>query len=236
MRDPALALLAQAARALGNLRERVVFIGGAIAPILQTEPPFDRARPTKDVDAIASTASYADFAALGDALRERGFREDASAPHAHRWLAPGDPPVKLDLVPTGTHLGASGNPWDEAVVANAVETEIEPGLVIRHASAPGFLALKLAAFRDRGADDPFASHDLEDVLALLSSRPTVVEETAAATSDIRAFVAERIALLVGDEDLEDLLAGHLGNVGRARARNVIFTVRDRLERIAALAS
>lgn len=67
MRDPSLALLAQAAHALGDLRERVVFIGGSVAPILQTDPPFDRARPTKDVDAIASTASYGDFAALGDA-------------------------------------------------------------------------------------------------------------------------------------------------------------------------
>lgn len=117
--------------------------------------------------------------------------------------------MKLDLVPAGTHPGASGNPWDEAVVANAVKTEIEPGLVIRHASAPGFLALKLAAFRDRGADDSFASHDLEDVLALLASRPAIIEETAAAPPAIRGFVAGRIALLVADEDLEDLLAGHL---------------------------
>jgi hypothetical protein len=45
------------ARALGDLRERVVFVGGAIVPIPQTDPPFREARITSDVDAIIATVS-----------------------------------------------------------------------------------------------------------------------------------------------------------------------------------
>lgn len=234
MLDPALAPLAHVARALSDLRQRVVFIGGAIAPLLQTDPPFDRPRPTFDVDAIAATAGYGDFAALQAMLRARGFRENVGGRHAHRWWAPGEPPVQFDLVPAGTHLGAGGNPWDAAALATAVEAEIEPGLVIRHASAPGFLALKLAAFRDRGGADPFTSHDLEDVLALLASRPGVDGETAAAPGEIRSFVAARAAALAARDDLDDLLAGHLGNVGRARAAEAIGRAREALERLARL--
>lgn len=234
MADPAAVLLVPVARALGELRTRVVFIGGAIAPLLQTHPPFSGVRPTRDVDAIALTASYADFERIQAGLRERGFRVPLDARHAHQWIAPGDPPIKFDLVPAGTHFGASGNPFDELALATAVEVEIEPGLMIRHASAPGFLALKFAAHRDRGEDDPFASHDLEDILALLASRPGIVEETAVAPEEIRSFVAARAVLLFSHEDLEDLLAGHLSNVGRAQAAGLIVTVRGRLRGLAAL--
>ncbi len=234
MPDPALTLLVGVARSLGDLRERVVFIGGAVAPLLQTDPPFSGARPTTDVDAIAATVSYSDFAHFQDELRARGFRENMSAPHAHQWLAPGDPPIRFDLVPAGSHLGASGNPFDEAALRTAERLEIEPGVVIRHASAPGFLALKLAAFRDRGEDDPFVSHDLEDILALLASRPGIVAETAAAPADLHTFIAARAELLVRREDLDDLVAGHLGNVDRRRAAEAITRAHRSLAALAAL--
>lgn len=234
MASGALTLVAEVARALGDLRERVVFIGGAVAPLLQQEPPFSGPRPTDDVDGIAVTASYADFDQLREVLRERGFRETADAGHAHRWTAPDGRRTRFDLVPVGGHFGASGNPWDEAAVRTAVEAEIEPGLVVRHTSAPGFLALKLAAFRDRGSDDPFGSHDLEDVLALLASRPAITEEVAAAPPDIRSFVAEWAGRLMSSEEVDDLLAAHLGNVARAQVAAVILAARDRLRSLASL--
>lgn len=235
MTDLALVLLERVARALGPLRERVVFIGGAIAPLLQTAPPFERARPTTDVDAIAATVAYTDFAGLQEALREQGFREIATGTHAHQWWAPSDPPVRFDLVPAGTHLGASGNPWDAVVVATAAQSEVAPGVVIRHASAAGFLALKLAAFRDRGAADPFVSHDLEDVFALLASRPHIAAEVADAPGELRAFVAAAASSLLSRPDIDELLAGHLANVARSRARDAITHAHEALARIAASA-
>ena len=39
-----------------------------------------------------------------------------------------------------------------------------------------FLASKLEAYRGRGADDPYLSHDLEDVVAVIAGRPGCVEE------------------------------------------------------------
>jgi predicted nucleotidyltransferase len=228
MAEGALSLVVAVARALGDLRGRVVFIGGAISPLLQEDPPFPGPRPTDDVDAIAITADYADFNRLQAQLRAKGFRESSDAPHAHRWIAPDERRTKFDLVPIGEHLGASGNPWDEAALASAVEAEIEPGLVIRHASAPGLLALKFAAFRDRGSDDPFASHDLEDILALIASRPEIVDEVASAPREIQSFIVEQVRELISRDELDDLLAAHLGNVARARAAAVIVSTRDRL--------
>lgn len=213
---------------LGDLNLQLVYIGGAIAPLLQTEPPFPAARVTKDVDAIAMTTSYAVYTTLTVAMRERGFREDTGGAHVHRWIGPDG--IAFDLVPAGRHLGASGQEWDRVAVESAVSLEIASGVWIRHASAPAFLALKWAAYDDRGANDPFASHDLEDILALIASRPGIVQEVRNSTPGIVAFVGAQCATLLRDADAEDLLAAHLGNAVDAAA--TIAVVRSRLAGLA----
>jgi hypothetical protein len=234
---PSIDRIARIAEALGEeLRPRVVFIGGAIAPLLQTDPPFEGPRPTKDVDAIVVTVSYSDFEAFSEGLRGRGFRQGEAAAHAHSWLAPGADRLQFDVVPAGNHLGASGNIRDEVAIGTAVELEIRPGLRIRHASAPGFIALKLGAFRDRGAEDPFGSHDLEDILALVASRPGIVTEVRESEASLRDFVAAGLRAIFVREEIRDLISAHLGNVlPRGRSAAVYADVYARLEMMASVA-
>lgn len=112
------------------------------------------------------------------------------------------------LASTSAALAVSG---DRLALQTAVETEIEPGLKIRHASAPGFLALKWSAFQDRGADDPFSSHDLEDILALTVSREAIVSEVQEAPENIQGYARRGFRGLVQSPDYDDLVAAHLGN-------------------------
>jgi hypothetical protein len=48
--DPNLPHLRRIAEALGELREQVVFVGGAVAGLLVTDPLADSVRATRDVD------------------------------------------------------------------------------------------------------------------------------------------------------------------------------------------
>ena len=216
------------ARALGDLAAEVVFIGGAIAPLLQTHPALPRVRATKDVDAVVASTHYANYNALEARMRELGFKTDISdAKHVHRWRAPDGTP--FDLVPAGEHLGGTGSKWDRMALQTAVETEIEPGLKIQYASAPGFLALKWAAFHDRGADDPFSSHDLEDILALTVSRETVAREVQEASRNIQEHVRKGFRWLLGSADYDDLVAAHLGNA--QSFKHVATVLRQRIEQM-----
>jgi predicted nucleotidyltransferase len=228
--SPSVKRIAEIARALGDLSGQVVFIGGAIAPLLQTNPPFARVRATKDVDAVVASANYADYGAFQKRLRELGFNVNMSdAKHAHRWRAPDGTP--FDLVPVGDHFEGTGGEWDKMALQTAVEAEIEPGLRIRHASAPGFLALKWAAFWDRGAADPYSSHDLEDILALTVSRDTVVEECRTAPGNIQESLRKGFGWLTANPEYDDLVAAHLAN---AQAfKEVAALLRDRISQISA---
>jgi len=217
--------IAAIARALGPLREQVVFIGGAIAPLLHSERVFLQARATDDVDGVAATASYGDFHRLEAQLRQQGFRQDLQdVGHMHRWRSPEG--LKFDLVPSGAHAGGIGNAVDQAAIRTAISLEIEPGLTIRHASAPAFLAQKLLAYRDRGRGDPLTSDDLTDILALVAARPGLPGEVSAAESEIRNVIVPGVQEITQHPDASDLLAGHLGDAQDAGA--TAKAVRERL--------
>lgn len=226
---PAIQRLRRIAVALGDLVDDVVFIGGAIAPLLQTRPPFASARQTKDVDGVMSSTAYADVGRVHAQLRAAGFRQaPEDAGHVHRWRSPAD--ELFDLVPSGAHLGGTGQVWDTVAIESHEVADLGGGVTIRHASACAFVALKWAAHADRGDDDPYNSRDLEDILALVASRPTIADETNAAGALLRPYLMERFARLWNDPRLKDLLAGHLNN-----ADDRLYTMREvtaRLELIA----
>lgn len=223
--SPSIARIAAIARALAELSSEVVFTGGAIAPLLQTHPVIPRVRATRDVDAVVGSTSYGSYDTLQRRLRELGFGLDNSdSNHVHRWRAPDGTP--FDLVPVGAHLGGTGSERDQMALETAVEMEIEPGLTIRHASAPAFLALKWAAFWDRGAQDPFASHDLEDILALIVSRDQLLNEFDQAPSNAQQECRKGFHWLLESADYDDLVAAHLGNV--QSFKDVSLILRERV--------
>jgi hypothetical protein len=91
--DPNTASLEIVAEHLGNvLREQLVFVGGAVAGLLITDPALPDIRPTQDVDVICSVVGRSDYYRLGAQLRERGFMEDqrSGAPLC-RWCIGGSP-------------------------------------------------------------------------------------------------------------------------------------------------
>jgi predicted nucleotidyltransferase len=227
--DPSVARIVAVARDLGALADDVVFVGGAIAPLLHTSSPLPRPRPTKDVDGVLASHRYGDADHLHRSLRERGFRHDLThAAHVHRWISPSG--IPFDLVPAGDHTGGSGNPWDGEAIASAVEVTIDD-VTFRHASAPAFIAMKLAAFEDRGAGDMRSSHDLEDVLALIASRQTIVRDIGDATSTVRMRLRRFAIALLASGLAEEVAAGHLNN-----AEDPATTLRVALERLKEIAS
>ena len=75
--DANVVLLERAVEHLGDaLLEQLVFVGGAVAGLLITDPAMPDIRPTKDVDVICRVVARADYHQLGMQLRERGFQED----------------------------------------------------------------------------------------------------------------------------------------------------------------
>lgn len=228
--DSSIARIVSLARTLGPLAGDVVFIGGAVAPLLHTEQILPRPRPTKDVDGVIASHDYGDSDQLHQTMRGLGFAHVVvQRAHAHRWRSPDG--ILFDLVPAGTHLGGSGNDWDWFALQNAVTVTIE-GTTFRHVSAAAFIAMKVEAFKDRGYQDMRSSHDIEDIIALIASRPSIAMDVATAPTEIVAKVSNFASALINAGVADEVLAAHLNNVDDTE--DVFQRVLERLIIIASL--
>jgi len=71
-----LEMIRHVARRLGDLRDRVVFLGGAATALLITDKATPDVRITTDIDVIVEIATRKDYHRLADSLRTLGFAED----------------------------------------------------------------------------------------------------------------------------------------------------------------
>ena len=221
-------MLLIAVEQLGALRDKLVFVGGCTTELLITDKGAAEPRMTKDVDAIVETVSYTQYQMFADKLRVAGFREDTSenAPLC-RWL---NNDIILDVMPLDEDTLGFTNRWYRAAMETAEECEIAPGAIIRVVTPPYFCATKLEAFEGRGGGDYLASHDLEDIIAVIDGRAEIVGEIERAAGDVRSYIAGKIKGWLKNDRFLDALPGHLGGGEGARGRTKITL--NRLEQIA----
>lgn len=211
--DPNLPYLRHIAEALGELREQVVFVGGAVAGLLVTDPLADAVRATRDVDAVVN-ANRALFHRIEEAVAERGFARDVSSDVICRWVHKGSG-VLFDLMPVQPEVLGFSNRWYPYAVETAVSLDLGAGLMIRLVSAVAFVATKLEAFAGRGNGDFMSSHDLEDVLNIVDGREELADEMAAAPAELRQTVAAVFAQLLKNPDFVNVLPGLIAEPERA---------------------
>lgn len=104
-------MLQTVANGLGNLKDEMVFVGGAVAELYADNPAASEIRPTLDVDCVIEISSRHQFAKMEENLRTQGFKNDTSegAPIC-RWIYKG---IKLDVMPTDSDVLGFSNRWYE---------------------------------------------------------------------------------------------------------------------------
>ncbi len=223
--DPNLPDLRRIAIALGDLRDQLVFVGGAVAGLLVTDPLADAVRATRDVDAVVH-ANRATFHRIEEAVAARGFRRDINSEIICRWIH-ADSGVLFDLMPVQPEVLGFSNRWYPFAVETSEPLDLGSGVIIRCVSAVAFVATKLEAFAGRGKGDFFGSHDLEDLLNIVDGREELVDELGLAPRDVRRAVAVRISQLLESSSFANALPGLLADPDRCEV------VLERLARMAA---
>jgi len=200
-------MLIHVAKRLGNLREKVVFVGGCTTGLLITDPAMPEVRSTQDVDVIVEVASRLEYYRLEKELRSRGFRQDMSenAPVC-RWLVDD---IKVDVMPTKEDILGFANRWYLPAIRNADHVEIGKELTIQLVTPPYFLATKIEAFKGRGGGDYMASHDMEDIITVVDGRPEIVSEIITSPDDLKIYLSESFRALLANGEFLDAIPGHL---------------------------
>jgi hypothetical protein len=220
-------LLENAAGKLGKLLDEVVFVGGSTLDLIVTDEAAVPIRGTVDVDVIAEITTYPGYVVFSEHLRELGFSEDTrEAAPLCRWVH-GD--LTLDVMPLKKSVLGFSNRWYRGALETARPATLPSGAIIRLITAPFFLGTKMEAFRGRGAGDFFASHDLEDFIAVVEGRETLLGEIQSAPVDLISYLAEAATELLAAPRFRDALPGYLP--GDAISQRRVPVVVDRLLRM-----
>jgi len=228
--DPNVAMMELVARELGQgLREKLVFVGGAVAGLLITDPAQPVIRPTDDVDLIVRATVRADYQRVEAALRQQGFVNDISkdAPIC-RWHIAG---VTVDVMPTLDDILGFSNRWYPLALATAEKSLLPSGIAILLITAPVFVATKFEAFAGRGQNDYLFSHDLGDLISVIDGRDELIAECRCVDEGMKEYLRDRTRRLLATPSFLDALPGHLPGDAASQAR-----LPDLIERLQMLAN
>ncbi len=218
--------LEQAARKLGNLNDEVVYIGGCATALIINDLAALDVRATLDVDCIIDVVSLDEYHQFERRLVEKGFKKSMEDDVICRFRCDG---IILDVMPTDQKIFGFGNRWYKEALQHSVSHEMPPDLVIKSISAPYFLATKFEAFKTRGGNDLWSSHDYEDIISVISGRMNIVDEILATRPELRAHLRAEFIQLLQDNQFEPTLPGHV-NDGAATMQNVQI-VKNRIDQI-----
>jgi len=215
-KDINIRMIIHVAKRLGDLRDKVVFVGGCATGMFITDPAMPEVRVTQDVDVIVEVTSRMEYYRLEEELRSRGFEQDMSEnTPVCRWLVD---VIKVDIMPTQEDILGFSNRWYLPAIRNANHIELEDELTIKLVSPPYFLATKIDAFNGRGGGDYMASHDMEDIITILDGRPEIVSEIRSSSDDLKDFLSRTFRILLVNDEFLDSIPGHLSTDRASQTR------------------
>lgn len=197
------------ATALGELNEKVAYVGGATVSIYADDPAADDVRPTKDIDIMLNIVSFAELTLLQENLAKKGIHPDAESKITCRFKYED---VIIDVMSTKEVGWAPSDPWFKPGFQNLMSYSVDEQTTIRIFPVSYFLATKFSAFHDRGGD-PRTSKDFEDIVYVLDNRLNVVDEIRRAPMDVRKYLKEELKAFLNDE-MHEGISAHLSPYSR----------------------
>lgn len=192
-------MLQAVAIGLGDLKDEMVFVGGAVAELYADNSALSDIRATFDIDCIIEIGSRVAHAKLEERLRTRGFTNDTSmgAPIC-RWLYKG---VKVDVMPADSRVLGFTNRWYAEGIDNRIAKTLSDGTVVFILKPEYYLATKFEAHKGRGGSDLRQSHDFEDIIYILDNCSSILTNIKSGNRAIKVYLRDECQNLLKNENL-----------------------------------
>ncbi len=223
-------MIQEVARALGDLRDQVVFIGGATTALYIDDKGAPTPTPSDDVDLVVEITSHQEYAKLEKVLRQKGFKDPLPDPDVqHPICRKMYNDIQVDIMPTDESILGFSNRWYSDAIKKKMQHRLPDGSTISVFNVTYFLATKFEAFTHRGKDSDIRfSQDLEDILAVLDGCSYIASELMSAEPKVRAFIVKEFEALLEDASLlEEAATGFIaaGGDSTKRAKKLVARVR-----------
>lgn len=192
--------------ALGDLRDDVVFVGGATVS-MYADQKAEEVRPTEDIDVVVEIMTHRDFSLLDERLRKLGFQNDQASGIICRYIIDG---LIVDIMPIYDEAIGFANKWYPQGFERAEDYQLDENLSVRIFAPIYFLASKLEAFKSRGQNDGRTSKDFEDIIFLLENRSLIWQEMESAEDDVKEYLKMELGVILKNPFVEEWVDSHAG--------------------------
>ena len=190
------------AKTINSINEKAVFVGGSVAQFYVDSSKTQKIRVTKDVDIVFQVLSFGQL----ESLRDVGFKQKIDNKVLCRFEYLG---ILVDVMSVNQIGWAPGNKWFESGFIKAEKKTIDD-IEIFLLPLSYYLATKFSAFNDRGINDPYLSHDLEDIVFIADNALDLnVELLENDDEEVRAFLKENFRKMFNISRIYEAVEGHL---------------------------
>jgi len=192
------------AKALDELSEQVVFVGGSVIEFYANDPAASDIRPTLDVDCVVPIRSRSKFGEFEEKLRKKKFRNDIStdAPIC-RWIFDG---IVVDIMPDDPSILGFSNQWYKIGVEHRLKHQISENIFIYILPVEYYLATKFEALFSRGGKDLRGSSDLEDIIYILNNNVEIISTISISTdTKLKNYLKESFQKLFNEPNITELI-------------------------------
>jgi len=197
-------VVAEVAKALAELKNQMVFVGGAVVSLYADDPAADEIRPTADIDMTINLMKFSNWAKMQERLAELNFYPD---PFGHAICSYKYKDIPVDIMPAEEGPLGPSNKWYVFGFNDLWKITVKDE-EIQILSAPVYLATKFEAYNNRGGDYR-TSHDFEDIIYVLDNRIRIVPEIENAHKEIKEFLKKEINKILSSKFLEEILSSHI---------------------------
>lgn len=193
------------ALALGELNEKVVYVGGAVVSLYINDASAEDVRPTKDIDITMEITSYSELEALREELTAKGFYQSSEDTVICRFRYED---LIVDVMSTEAVGWAPANPWFAPGYKQLITYDIDT-VQIKCLPLSYYLATKFTAFYDRGSKDPRTSSDFEDIVYLLNYTSNLVDQIQSSSSDVKDYLKTCFQDVLNDSQKQEAILCNL---------------------------
>lgn len=224
-----ISMLQTVADGLGNLKDSMVFVGGAVAELYAKNPELSDIRPTLDVDCVIELHSKSALEKLDHDLRALGFINDTSkgAPIC-RWVYQD---ILVDVIPSDSDLLGFTNLWYQEGIENKIIKTLPNGTQIFVFPPEYYLAAKIEAHKGRGGSDLRQSHDFEDIIYILDNCAGLLTSISNANERVKAFLKDEFSMLLKNEGLTEGIESALPFGSEKEATEIILDLIQNIAKI-----
>ncbi|WP_269225534.1 nucleotidyl transferase AbiEii/AbiGii toxin family protein [Flavobacterium eburneipallidum] len=198
--------LVNVAVGLKELRQKVVFVGGAVINLYNDDLASEEIRPTEDIDMTLKLETYFEWTTIQERLSELEFFPD---PFGHAICSYRFKGIPIDIMPAEESAIGDSNSWYAPGFKDLKTVIIGNNISIQILSAPYFLATKFEAFKNRGFNDYRSSHDFEDIIFVLDNRTSIVDEILQADEEVKNYLKKEFLFLKNHKNADEILSMHI---------------------------